>query len=374
MSMHRRDFLVRTSAGLASGALLASGATLGCAARGDAAAAASAGGAASGAGAGAGGPLVVSTWPFGKAANDVALSVLQRGGSLLDAVEQGIGHTEASGNNSVGLTGLPNAAGVAQLDACIMEGVGHRAGSVAGLEGIRHPISAARRVMEKTPHVLLVGEGARRFALEEGLESVDGAALAEAAAKHEAWWKAQAAARAAAAGGGSASSRAPASDGVPLITADHHDTIALLVLGADGHIAGGCSTSGLSGKRPGRVGDSPILGAGLYVDDEVGAAGATGIGENVMRWCGSFLVVELMRQGASPEEACLEAIRRIAKKDPRGADLSISFVALDKSGRYGAAGSASGFEYSVTTSSASRVLPGAALSAAAIGAIGGNQK
>ncbi|MBM4014549.1 MAG: N(4)-(beta-N-acetylglucosaminyl)-L-asparaginase [Planctomycetes bacterium] len=353
MSLHRREFLARTSVGLASGALLASGATLGCASSG----------AASG---GAGGPLIVSTWPFGKAANDVALAVLQRGGSLLDAVEQGIGHTEASGNESVGLTGLPNAAGVAQLDACIMEGVGHRAGSVAALEGIRHPISAARRVMEKTPHVMLVGEGARRFALEEGLESLDAAALAEAAAKNAAWWQARPA-------GGGGSSRSPA-DGAPRIDAANHDTIALLVLGADGHVAGGCSTSGLSGKRPGRVGDSPILGAGLYVDDEVGAAGATGLGENVMRWCGSFLVVELMRQGASPEEACLEAIRRIARKDPRGADLSISFVALDKAGRYGAAGSASGFEYSVTTASASRVLTGAALSAAAIGPIGGNRK
>ncbi len=358
MKLNRRDFLARTSVGLASSALLASGATIGCSTNGARSAAAI------GTGAGAAGPLVVSTWPFGQLANDVALAVLQRGGSLLDAVEQGIGFTEASGNQSVGLTGTPDAAGVAQLDACIMEGVGHRAGSVASLEGIRHPISAARRVMEKTPHVMLVGAGARRFALEEGLESIE--VEPESATKHDAWWKARAATRAA---GGTSSSGA-----APRASAENHDTIALLVLGADGNVAGGCSTSGLGGKIPGRVGDSPILGSGLYVDNDVGAAGATGLGENVMRYCGSFLVVELMRQGASPVEACLEVIRRIAKKDPRGTDLSINFIALDKQGRFGAAGSASGFQYSVASSAGSRVLGAPGISDAAIGPEGGNRK
>ena len=154
----------------------------------------------------------------------------------------------------------------------------------------------------------------------------------------------------------------------------NHDTIALLVLGADGNIAGGCSTSGLAGKLPGRVGDSPIIGSGLYVDNEVGAAGATGIGENVMRYCGSFLVVEYMRQGMHPQEACLETIRRIARQDPKGADLSINFVALDKKGRYGAAGTGKGFQYSVTTPASSGVLTSPGISEVEIGPVGGNRR
>jgi N4-(beta-N-acetylglucosaminyl)-L-asparaginase len=138
---------------------------------------------------------------------------------------------------------------------------------------------------------------------------------------------------------------------------DNHDTIALLILGTDGNIAGGCSTSGLAGKLPGRVGDSPILGSGLYVDNEIGAAGATGVGENVMRYCASFMIVEFMRQGMPPGEACLQAIRRIVKTEPTGRELSINFIALDKTGRYGAAGTDNGFAYSVTMRDSSRVLP-----------------
>jgi len=302
-------------------------------------------------------PLVVSTWGFGKPANEAALKVLLGGGTILDAVEQGIWVVESdSHNKSVGLGGTPNAAGVVQLDACIMSGPGHTAGSVAALEGIRHPISAARRVMEKTPHVMLVGEGARMFALEQGLESVE----VNSAERYEAWRKQRA----------NEKLSAPNSAKKP----ENHDTIALLVLGADGNLAGGCSTSGLANKLPGRVGDSPIIGSGLYVDNEVGAAGATGMGENVMRYCGSFLVVELMRQGLAPQEACLETIRRIAKQEPAGRALRISFVALDKLGRYGAASSDQGFPYSVTDKTASRVLHGAGFGARAIGAEGGNQR
>jgi N4-(beta-N-acetylglucosaminyl)-L-asparaginase len=291
-------------------------------------------------------PLIVSTWGFGKYANDKALKVLEERGSILDAVEQGIRLTEASGDGSVGLSGGPNAAGVVQLDACIMYGPDHKAGSVAGLEGIRHPISAARRVMEKTRHVMLVGEGARMFALEQGLESVE----VNTKDKYEAWKK-----------------KRPAAVPQEKVDKKNHDTISLLVLGADGNIAGGCSTSGLGGKLPGRVGDSPIIGSGLYVDNDVGAAGATGLGENVMRYCGSFMVVEFMRQGLDPTEACRqtirrivskeETVRRIAGKDPKGFNLSINFVALDKRGRFGAAGTDRGFSYSVTTRASSRVLP-----------------
>ena len=290
-------------------------------------------------------PLVISTWPFGKPANETALATIKGGGSSLDAVEQGIRLVEDSGNKSVGLSGLPNAAGFTQLDSCIMAGPGHRAGSVAAIEGIKHPISVARRVMEKTKHVMLVGEGARQFALAQGFEAVNSPAT----------------------------SPDPAVPPSPKPGPRNHDTIALLVLGADGNIFGGCSTSGLAGKLSGRVGDSPIIGSGLYVDNEIGAAGATGIGENVMRYCGSFMVVEYIRQGMTPEEACLETIKRIARMDPLGLKLDINFVALDKKGRFGAAGSAAGFHYSVATSDFSLVLEGAAASALKIGATGGNR-
>lgn len=292
-------------------------------------------------------PLFVATWPFGKPANEEALKVFEKSGNVLDAVEQGIRLAEMD-NNSVGLKGIPNAAGVVQLDACIMYGPGHKGGSVAALEGIVHPISVARRVMEKTRHVMLVGQGAREFALKEGLEQ--GPLVSET--QREAWlkWKAQ---------------QPPATKG--------HDTISLLGLAPDGTLAGGCSTSGLAYKMNGRVGDSPILGSGLYVDNDIGAAGATGVGENVMRFCGSFLVVEFMRQGLHPQEACVKTIERIAKMSPHGADLSINFIAIDKKGRYGAAGSAKDFPYSVTYSGFSQVLKGASITETALGPIGGNQ-
>ena len=320
----RREFLTRAALALAAGAALPSalGADNDHSAAGERS-------------------LIVSTWDFGKASNDAALKVLLGGGTILDAVEQGIWVTESAGLSTVGLSGTPNAAGVVQLDACIMSGAGHTAGSVAALEGIRHPISAARRVMEQTPHVMLVGEGARLFALEEGLESVE-----THAAEHYEAWKTQ-----------RAKLKAAAQD--PRATPKNHDTIALLVLGADGNLAGGCSTSGLGHKLPGRVGDSPIIGSGLYVDNEVGAAGATGLGENVMRFCGSFLVVEYMRQGLPPQAACQEAIRRIVKQERPGKQLSLNFVALDKQGRHGAATSEGEFPYSVTSQTDSRVQQGA---------------
>jgi len=209
---------------------------------------------------------------------------------------------------------------------------------VAGLEGIRHPISAARRVMEKTRHVMLVGEGARMFALEQGLESVE----VKSRELYQAWQEQH-----------RPQKEAPPSDKA----GKSHDTIALLVLGSDGNIAGGCSTSGLGGKLPGRVGDSPIIGSGLYVDNEIGAAGATGIGENIMRYCGSFMVVEFMRQGVAPTEACQAAIRRIVKQEGKGANLSVNFVALDKQGRFGAAGTDGSFVFSVAHPGSSRTLP-----------------
>jgi isoaspartyl peptidase/L-asparaginase-like protein (Ntn-hydrolase superfamily) len=275
-------------------------------------------------------PLIVSTWPFGKASNDAALKILLAGGPILDAVEKGIWVTESDvTNKSVGLNGTPNAAGVVQLDSCVMFGPTHQAGSVGALEGIRHPISAARRVMEKTSHVMLVGEGARIFALEQGLESVE----VHSKEQYERWEKQRLSS-----------------------PAKGHDTIALLIVGANGDLAGGCSTSGLGGKLPGRVGDSPIIGSGLYVDNEVGAAGATGVGENIMRYCLSFQVVELIRQGLHPRDACQRAVERIVASEPKGRNLSVNLVALDKRGRYGAAGTDAGFRYSVTTPSFSEVF------------------
>ena len=290
------------------------------------------------------GPLIVSTWGFGKPANEVALKTLQGGGSALDAVEQGVRLVETSGNTSVGLSGKPNAAGVVQLDACIMNGPGHQAGSVAGIEGVVHPISAARLVMEKTPHVMLVGAGAHWFAEQNGLEVRDGQADK---ANYREWLARQ-------------KRPTPGKGDKP----ENHDTIAQIILDADGNIAGGCSTSGWSGKVPGRVGDSPIIGGGVYVDNEVGAAGATGLGENVMRYCASYQVVENMRHGMSPTEACAEAIRRIARTDPQGMDLAINFIAIDKHGEFGAAGTQANFPYSVTTPTFSEVRKGKSLSRA----------
>lgn len=292
-------------------------------------------------------PLIISTWPFGKPSNERARDVLLGGGSALDAVEKGINLAEEDlSNNSVGVGGLPNAAGVVQLDACIMDGPTHKAGSVGALEGIANPISVARRVMERTRHVMLVGAGARAFALEQGFPSRD--LLTEASRKAWEQWKAKKSQE------------------------QGHDTIALLCLTADGTMAGGCSTSGLAYKLPGRVGDSPIIGSGLYVDNEVGAAGATGVGENVLRFCGSFMIVELMRQGAHPAEACVEVIQRAIKKHPAGTDLAINFIALDRKGRYGAAGTGQGFEFAVAGSSFSHVLRSPGVTSAKIGTIGGH--
>ena len=277
------------------------------------------------------GPAAIATWPFGKVGTDRALEILAQGGTPLDAVEQGVRAVEAqSPDGSVGLGGRPNAAGFVQLDACIMDGPGHRAGSVAGLEGIVHPITAARRVMEKTRHVMLVGEGARWFALEQGLESVD---IAAATAQKEQW----------------------RTDHRPAAEPSGHDTVTLLVLDANGDLAGGCSTSGMAGKLPGRVGDSPILGAGLYVDNEVGAAGATGVGENIMRHCASRMIVERMRQGLHPQAACEAVLHEMARIDPKGYQLDACFIALDKQGRTGAAASNQSFPFAVAGAGRSEV-------------------
>ena len=276
----------------------------------------------------AAGPVVISTWNHGLPANDVAWEILDGGGRALDAVEAGVQVPEADpASQSVGYGGLPDREGHVTLDACIMDENGD-AGSVAFLEGIKHPISVARLVMEKTPHVMLVGEGAKAFALANGFEEED-LLTPEAEAAWQKWLQEQ-------------------PDEVKAeINVENHDTIGMLALDASGNLSGACTTSGAAWKLHGRVGDSPIIGAGLYVDNEVGGACATGWGEAVLRVVGSYLVVELMRQGKAPEEACRLAVERVIEKNPDYQEIQVGFLALDKQGRYGAYSIQPGFDFAV---------------------------
>ncbi len=300
-------------------------------------------------------PLFVATWPFGKPACERAVEVAGRG-SMLDAIEQGIWVTEADIKNaSVGIGGIPNSAGDVELDACIMSGPDHNAGSVAGIQDILHPISVARKVMEETIHVMLVGEGAKQFAISQGISATQ--LLTDQQKQKWIEWQKN-------------------NHKKPEVDEDNHDTIAMLGLDEHGDLWGGCSTSGWGYKIPGRVGDSPIIGSGLYVDNAVGAAGATGVGENVMRFCGSFLVVEMMRGGANPTDACQMAVERIASMDPKRGinDLDINFIALSKNGEFGGAGTSNGFKFSFAARDESGVRDGRALSDKPIGPEGGNRK
>ena len=271
-------------------------------------------------------PVVLSTWKHGIAANATAWKILKDGGRSLDAVEAGVRESESDPKvASVGYGGLPDRDGHVTLDACIMDENGD-CGSVAFLRHIKHPISVARRVMEKTPHVMLVGEGALKFALEQGFTKEN--LLTEES--RQAWkkWKAS-----------NPKSRKPANE--------NHDTIGLVAIDKKGNLSGACTTSGLAWKLHGRVGDSPIIGAGLYVDNEVGAASATGVGEAVIRAVGSFLVVEFMRQGHRPQDACRLATERVIQKNPNWRDFQVGFIALDKQGRFGGYAIQPGFDYAV---------------------------
>jgi N4-(beta-N-acetylglucosaminyl)-L-asparaginase len=268
-------------------------------------------------------PLILSTWNHGIPANDQAWKTLKEGGSILDAVEAGVKVIEADPENtSVGIGGFPDRDGIVTLDACIMDEKGN-AGSVCFLQNIMHPISVARKVMEDTPHVMLAGAGALKFAIEKGFEEVD--LLTENARKAwEEWLK--------------------TSQYKPIANIENHDTIGLIGMDEKGNMAGACTTSGMAFKLHGRVGDSPIIGAGLYVDNEVGAATATGVGELVIKTCGSFLVVELMRQGLNPQQACEEAVNRIAAKMNTD-DLQVGYIAFNKKGETGAYSIHPGFNY-----------------------------
>lgn len=285
-------------------------------------------------------PVVISTWDFGIAANKAAWKVLSNGGRALDAVEQGARVPEADlSNATVGKGGYPDRDGYVTLDACIMDELGN-CGSVAALENITHAISVARLVMEKTPHVMLVGEGALQFALENGFKK-EKLLTPEAEKAWREWLKEK--------------KYSPIMNIENLKSGDklpgnqyNHDTIGMLALDAKGNLSGACTTSGMAFKMHGRVGDSPIIGAGLYVDNEIGAATSTGVGEEVIRTVGSFLVVELMRQGHSPEEACKLAVERIIAKKPETAkEIQVGFLALNKNGEHGAYALQEGFSYAV---------------------------
>ena len=258
-------------------------------------------------------PMVISTWRHGLAANDAAMNSLLNGDKAIDAVEIGVRVPEADPeSNSVGYGGWPDRDGHVTLDACIMDETGN-CGSVSFLQNIKHPISVARKVMDETPHVMLSGKGALQFALEKGFEEEN--LLTKKAEKRWRKWL-------------------ETSEYKPIINVENHDTIGLLALDKKGDISGACTTSGLAWKLHGRVGDSPVIGAGMFVDNEVGGCCATGVGEAVLKTLGSFLIVELMRQGATPQEACEEGIARIVKNQ-NYKDMQIGYLAINKEGEHG---------------------------------------
>lgn len=268
-------------------------------------------------------PIVICTWDFHKASAK-AWEVLAAGGNSLDAVEQGVMIEENDVNNqTVGTGGRPDRNGDVTLDACIMDAAGN-CGAVLCMQNIANPISVARKVMEDTPHVMLAGKGAEQFAYEKGFEKVD--LLTEQSKQEWLEWK-------------------KTSQYKPIINIENHDTIGMLAIDKNGDISGACTTSGMAYKYGGRVGDSPIIGAGLFVDNEIGGATATGVGEEVVRTVGSFLIVELMRQGKSPQEACEEGVKRIMAKNEGRNDFQIGFIAINKKREIGGYCIQPGFTY-----------------------------
>ena len=272
-------------------------------------------------------PVVISTWNFGLDANKEAWKILSTGGRALDAVEAGAWVPEGDPKeSSVGLGGLPDRDGRVTLDSCIMDEFAN-CGAVACLEHIVHPVSVARKVMEKTPHVFLVGEGALKFALANGFKK-ENLLTKESEKAWKEWLK--------------------TAKYKPVANIENHDTIGIVALDQKQNLSGACTTSGMAYKMQGRVGDSPIIGAALFVDNEIGAATSTGVGEEVIRIVGSHLVVELMRQGNSPQQACELAVARIVKNQPKKSkEIQVGFLALSKNGEYGAFALQKGFTYAV---------------------------
>ena len=271
-------------------------------------------------------PVVIATWPFGRTAVEIASKLLAAGKSPLDAALAGAQAVEDDPKvNSVGFGGIGNAIGTVALDACVMDGKTMDCGSVAGVENIRHVAALAKKVYEKTPHIMLVGKGAEWFAIQNGFP-LETLLTPQSVAE---WEK-------------NRPKKANETKG--------HDTVTVLACNGKGNLGGVCTTSGLSYKLPGRVGDSPIIGAGLYVDDEAGAAGATGVGEEIIRIGGATFIVEQMRAGKSPQEACEAAVKRIiATAIRRGKHPDrVAFLAMDPKGNTGAAATQmTNFQYAV---------------------------
>jgi N4-(beta-N-acetylglucosaminyl)-L-asparaginase len=276
-------------------------------------------------------PVMISTWKHGLDANKAGWEVLAKGGSSLDAVEAGARQTEADvTNRSVGIGGMPDRDGHVTLDACIMDWESN-CGSVGFLEGIAHPISVARHIMENTPHVMLVGSGAKKYAVEHKFDRIK-TPIPEVKAAWKEWKKEQAAIAK-----------------KPQVNHENHDTIGLLAMDSNGRISGACTTSGWAYKLSGRLGDSPIIGAGLFIDQEVGGAVATGLGESIIRVAGSHAVVELMRNGFTPEEACKEAVNRLIRKHKDMTGLQCGFIAINTKGEVGGYSVYNGFNYALRT-------------------------
>jgi N4-(beta-N-acetylglucosaminyl)-L-asparaginase len=292
-------------------------------------------------------PTVVSTWAPNVKANAEAWRILGTGGRALDAVEAGVQVPEADPTDqSVGYGGLPDRDGKVTLDACIMDETGN-CGAVMFLESIIHPIKVARLVMEKTPHVQLAGEGALQFALANGFK-IENLLTPESEKAWRNWLK--------------TAKYDPMT--IPKLLeqknepgqVNNHDTIGMIALDAAGNLSGACTTSGMAYKMRGRVGDSPIIGAGLYVDNEIGAATSTGVGEEVIRICGSHTVIELMRQGMSPELACKRTVERIVKKrGEKARELQVGFIAINNKGQFGGYALQKGFTYAVQSNAGVKV-------------------
>ena len=299
-------------------------------------------------------PIVVATWNNGKEVNAEAWKILSKNGRALDAVEAGARYVEDTIDCCIGLGGYPDRDGIVTLDSCIMDEHAN-CGSVGGIEQIKHPVSVARKIMETTPHIMLVGAGAQQFALENGFKKESKELSDSAKAAYQEWLK--------------------KSEYNPEINIENkktngpfapsffddgavnHDTMGLVALDASGNMSGAVTTSGMAFKIHGRVGDSPIIGAGLFVDNEVGSATSSGVGEEVIRICGTHLVVEYMRQGDSPETACRKAVERIVKRDRvKAKTLQVGFLALNKKGQYGAYAIQKGFAFAVKSNGEEKVI------------------
>jgi N4-(beta-N-acetylglucosaminyl)-L-asparaginase len=295
-------------------------------------------------------PLVISTWDAGLRANTKAWELLSNDKSALDAVEQGVMITESEINCCVGLNGNPDREGIVTLDASIMDEQGN-CGSVAALEQIEHPISVARKVMENSPHVMLVGQGAQQFAMQNGFQLMPKKLSDDAEKNYKEWLKKSEYKPIMNIENSGNKKHHKGGPNAPDIFENgeyNHDTIAMLALDSKMNISGSCTTSGMGFKYRGRVGDSPIIGAGLFVDNEIGAAAATGHGEEVIRIAGSHLVVELMRQGKSPKEACKAALERAVKmRGKKLKDKQIAFIAINKNGEAAGYALRKGFSYAL---------------------------